>query len=134
MYYDISRCIFFLNSFQSLWCFPDSVKVPSNLCKAMYTEIDCHETLMKVIKLVVFLKLHVLIFLIKYSILWMRAALFIQLNFFLTITKYFHVCFAGNLSFAPPKKTLAFLQKCSYISNLELNHINIKDNCIWGTG
>lgn len=129
MCYDISRCIFFLTSFESVWCFSDSVKVPSNLCKAMYTEIDCHEILIKVIKLVVFPNLHVLIFLIKYIILWMRAALFIQLNFFVTIRikKDFHECFAGKLLFAPPKKTLTLLWWCSYISNLELNHINSKD-------
>lgn len=115
---------FFLTSFESLCCFPNSVKVPSNLCKAMYAEIDCHETLIKVIKPVVFPNLHVLIFLIKYSILWMRAALFIQLNCFETIriTKDFHECFAGKLLFASPKKTLALLQL-----NLEQNHINIKE-------
>lgn len=52
----------------------------------------------------------------------MRAALFIQLNCFETITKDFHECFAGKLLFASPKKTLALLQL-----NLEQNHINIKE-------
>lgn len=108
--------------------FSDSVKVPSNLYKAMYTEIDCHETVIKVIKPVVFPNLF--LFSLSNTTYCEWADLFIQLNCIETvrITKDFPECFAGKRLFAPPKKTLTLLQQCSYISNLELNHINIKDN------
>lgn len=42
--------------------------------------------------------------------------------------KRFPWVFCWKTIICSPKKTLALLQWCSYISNLELNHIDIKDN------